>query len=68
VRVDEVPVTPEKVLRAMRDGSRRAGPRAFPPIEWPEPARILLPQEGGDGRAEGEGRGRGERTAPGRQP
>jgi CO/xanthine dehydrogenase Mo-binding subunit len=51
VRVDEVPVTPEKIVKAMRDPAKRFGPRAFPEIPWPEPLVVPPPQEGGDGRA-----------------
>jgi 4-hydroxybenzoyl-CoA reductase alpha subunit len=53
VRIDEVPLTPEKVLRALRDKSRgrdaRYGPDSVPPVAWPEPLRVLTPDEGGDG-------------------
>ncbi|HEX6648451.1 MAG TPA: molybdopterin cofactor-binding domain-containing protein [Pyrinomonadaceae bacterium] len=53
VRIDEVPITPEKVLRALKDKSRgrdgRYGPDSVPPIDWPEPLRVLTPAEGGDG-------------------
>src|SRR2546426_8630160 len=55
VRVDEVPITPEKVLKALREKSRgregRFGPEHFPDIAWPEPTRVPTPQEGGDGKA-----------------
>ncbi|HEX9631595.1 MAG TPA: molybdopterin cofactor-binding domain-containing protein [Gemmatimonadales bacterium] len=55
VRVDEVPISPEKVLRALREKARggdgRTGPTAFPPIPWPEPVRVATPWEGGDGKA-----------------
>jgi 4-hydroxybenzoyl-CoA reductase alpha subunit len=54
VRIDEVPITPEKVLKALREKSRgrdgRYGPASVPGIEWPEPLRVLTPDEGGDGR------------------
>lgn len=54
VRIDEVPITPEKVLKALREKSRgrdgRYGPVSVPGIEWPEPLRVLTPDEGGDGR------------------
>jgi 4-hydroxybenzoyl-CoA reductase subunit alpha len=47
VRVDEVPITPEKVLKALRAKAKgeepRVGPRAFPEIPWPEPTRVPLP-------------------------
>jgi 4-hydroxybenzoyl-CoA reductase alpha subunit len=54
VRVDEVPIGPEKVLRALKDKARggpgRTGPTSFPSIPWPEPTRVATPWEGGDGR------------------
>ncbi len=54
VRVDEVPITPEKVLKALREKAKgrdgRYGPTTVPSIEWPEPLRVLTPDEGGDGR------------------
>jgi len=54
VRIDEVPITPEKVLRALREKSRgrdgRYGPDSVPTVEWPEPLRVLTPSEGGDGK------------------
>lgn len=53
VRIDEVPITPEKVLRALKDKSRgrtgRFGPGSVPAVDWPEPLRVLTPAEGGDG-------------------
>jgi len=53
VRIDEVPITPEKVIRALRDKSRgraaRFGPDNVPPVAWPEPLKVLTPGEGGDG-------------------
>jgi 4-hydroxybenzoyl-CoA reductase alpha subunit len=54
VRVDEVPITPEKVLaalRAKRQGKEaRFGPRAVPEVAWPDPLKVLTPAEGGDGK------------------
>src|SRR5258706_13918887 len=54
VRIDEVPIMPEKVLKAVRDkakgGDGRFGPTSVPSVEWPEPLRVLTPAEGGDGR------------------
>ncbi|HEY0320977.1 MAG TPA: molybdopterin cofactor-binding domain-containing protein [Pyrinomonadaceae bacterium] len=54
VRVDEVPITPEKVLAALRDKAKgkpaRYGPKSVPDIEWPQPLKVLTPDEGGDGR------------------
>ncbi|HKS09658.1 MAG TPA: molybdopterin cofactor-binding domain-containing protein [Pyrinomonadaceae bacterium] len=53
VRIDEVPITPEKVLRALKDKSRgreaRFGPDSVPTVDWPDPLRVLTPSEGGDG-------------------
>jgi CO/xanthine dehydrogenase Mo-binding subunit len=55
VRVDEVPITPEKVLAALKQKARgkeaRYGPTRFPVIDWPEPTRVPPPWEGGDGKA-----------------
>ena len=55
VRVDEVPITPEKVLQALKRKEKgeepRYGPDSFPVIDWPEPTRVPPPWEGGDGRA-----------------
>jgi len=54
VRIDEVPITPEKVLKALKEkakgGDGRYGPDAVPTVEWPEPLRVLTPAEGGDGK------------------
>ncbi len=51
VRVDEVPITPEKILRALKASGRRAGPQQFPSIAWPQAVYVPPPWEGGDGRA-----------------
>ncbi len=55
VRVDEIPVTPDKVLKALRKKAKgeegRVGPTAFPDVPWPEPTRVPTPWEGGDGKA-----------------
>src|SRR5712664_2271644 len=55
VRVDEVPITPEKVLKALRGKGKgeegRVGPKSFPDIPWPEATRVPTPSEGGDGKA-----------------
>jgi 4-hydroxybenzoyl-CoA reductase subunit alpha len=54
VRIDEVPITPEKVLKALKEKSRgrdgRYGPDSVPTVDWPEPLRVPTPAEGGDGR------------------
>src|ERR1043165_3366126 len=51
VRVDEVPITPDKVLAALRASSRRYGPDTFPDVPWPEALIVPPPWEGGDGNA-----------------
>jgi hypothetical protein len=55
VRIDETPITPEKILRALDDkakgGPGRVGPQAFPDIDWPEALQVPPPWEGGDGKA-----------------
>ncbi len=56
VRIDEIPVTPEKILKALRMKAERkparVGPSAFPEnVPWPEPLMVTPPWEGGDGRA-----------------
>jgi 4-hydroxybenzoyl-CoA reductase alpha subunit len=54
VRIDEVPITPEKVLKALKEKAKgrdgRYGPAGVPNVEWPEPLRVLTPAEGGDGK------------------
>jgi hypothetical protein len=64
VRVDEVPITPDKVLAALRAASKRVGPDAFPAVPWPEPLIVPPPWEGGDGNATNEPRRR-DRSAGG---
>jgi 4-hydroxybenzoyl-CoA reductase subunit alpha len=58
VRVDEVPITPEKILKALQARAAgkpaRVGPASFPEIAWPEALRVTPPWEGGDGRASNE--------------
>jgi 4-hydroxybenzoyl-CoA reductase alpha subunit len=66
VRVDEVPITPDKVLAALRSASKRVGPDAFPAVPWPEPLIVPPPWEGGDGNATNEPRRR-DRSAGGRE-
>jgi 4-hydroxybenzoyl-CoA reductase subunit alpha len=54
VRIDEVPITPEKVLMALREKGKgregRFGPKSVPDVQWPEPMKVQTPAEGGDGR------------------
>jgi len=67
VRVDQIPVTPEKILRALKARAAgkpgRVGPDAFPEIPWPEPLLVTPPGEGGDGRASNEPAKRSARKA-----
>jgi len=55
VRIDELPITPDKVLRALelkRAGKDpRVGPTVFPSVPYPEPVIVAPPWEGGDGNA-----------------
>ncbi len=52
VRIDEVPITPEKVLKALKAGNgNRVGPTSFPEVPWPEALVVPPPWEGGDGKA-----------------
>jgi 4-hydroxybenzoyl-CoA reductase subunit alpha len=54
VRIDEIPVTPDKVLRALELKSKgltpRVGPEHFPAVPYPEPVYVVTPDEGGDGK------------------
>jgi hypothetical protein len=53
VRIDEIPITPDKVLRALEKKhsgkSARVGPESFPAVPYPKPTFVLPPWEGGDG-------------------
>ncbi len=55
VRIDELPITPDKVLRALelkRQGKTpRVGPEHFPAVPYPEAMFVPPPWEGGDGNA-----------------
>jgi xanthine dehydrogenase molybdopterin-binding subunit B len=55
VRIDEVPITPEKIVKALAEKKAgrapRFGPSHFPHVEWPEALRVPPPWEGGDGNA-----------------
>jgi 4-hydroxybenzoyl-CoA reductase subunit alpha len=58
VRIDEIPVTPEKILKALQAKAQgkpaRYGPASFPEIAWPETLLVAPPWEGGDGKASNE--------------
>lgn len=53
VRIDELPITPEKIVKALQAKAAgktpRYGPTAFPEIPWPETLQVPPPWEGGDG-------------------
>jgi len=55
VRIDEVPITPEKIMKALAEKragrAPRFGPSQFPHVDWPEALRVPPPWEGGDGNA-----------------
>jgi 4-hydroxybenzoyl-CoA reductase subunit alpha len=55
VRIDEVPITPEKIMKALAEKKAgrepRYGPKHFPHVNWPEALRVPPPWEGGDGNA-----------------
>jgi 4-hydroxybenzoyl-CoA reductase alpha subunit len=54
VRIDEVPITPDKVLKAIRAKAKgqegRYGPAKFPHCDMPAPIFVPTPAEGGDGK------------------
>jgi 4-hydroxybenzoyl-CoA reductase subunit alpha len=53
VRIDELPITPDKVLKALElkaaGRTPRVGPEAFPAVPYPKPIFVPPPWEGGDG-------------------
>ena len=55
VRIDEVPITPDKILKALDDkakgGEGRSGPKRSPRSTGPKPLQVPPPWEGGDGKA-----------------
>jgi 4-hydroxybenzoyl-CoA reductase subunit alpha len=55
VRIDELPITPDKVVRALEfkaaGKTPRVGPTSFPSVPYPEPVIVPPPWEGGDGSA-----------------
>jgi 4-hydroxybenzoyl-CoA reductase subunit alpha len=48
VRIDEVPITPDKVMKALRElergGPGRVGPKEIPQFEFREPVRVEPPE------------------------
>ena len=67
VRVDQVPITPEKILRALQakaDGKpARSGPASFPDDRLARNPACRPPWEGGDGRASNEPERKSRRKA-----
>ena len=67
VRIDEVPCSPHKVLRALKDKMKgregRFGPTSVPDYAFPPATRILTPAQGGNGR-ELDGRAHSEVGGP----
>ena len=55
VRIDEVPITPDKVMKALAEKKAgrepRFGPDHFPHVDWPAALCVPPPWEGGDGHA-----------------
>src|SRR5439155_23808271 len=55
VRIDEVPITPEKILKALEAKAAgkpaRYAPPHFADVPWPAPLQVPPPWEGGDGAA-----------------
>ena len=53
VRIDEVPITPDKVLAALEKKAKgenpRVGPESFPAVPYPPATFVLPPWEEGDG-------------------
>jgi 4-hydroxybenzoyl-CoA reductase subunit alpha len=71
VRIDEVPITPEKILRALEAKAAgkppRYGPTRFPAVPYPVPLDVPPPWDGGNGKAKGAG-SRAEGTNPQANP
>jgi hypothetical protein len=45
VRIDEIPITPDKVLKALSDKSRRVGPKSVPVFAFPALITADVPDE-----------------------
>ena len=49
ILIDEIPITPEKVLKALEEklkgGEGRVGPQSIPDYEFPEPVKVEPPEE-----------------------
>jgi len=71
VRVDQVPIHPELVLKGIQakqtGRDSRVGPTKFPELDYGEPLIVHTPEQGGDGRAANDPKARrkGVRSASG---
>ena len=69
VRVDQVPVTPELVLKGLDAKAKgrdpRVGPTRFPTVDYGPPVEVPTPEQGGDGRARNDPKHRSARAASG---
>ena len=71
VRIDQVPIHPDMVLKAIQAKKKgrdpRVGPAKFPEIDYGEPLIVHTPEQGGDGRAANDPKARrkGLRSASG---
>ena len=71
VRVDQVPINPDLVLKGLQEKKKgrdsRVGPTKFPDIDYGEPLIVHTPEQGGDGRAadDPKARKKGLRSASG---
>ena len=45
VRIDEIPITPDKVLKAISDRSKRVGPLSTPAFAFPPLIKAEVPPE-----------------------
>ena len=45
VRFDEIPITPQKVMRALERKSDRVGPRKIVDFPFPDPIRVEAPAD-----------------------
>jgi 4-hydroxybenzoyl-CoA reductase subunit alpha len=45
IRIDEIPITPDKVLKAMSDKGKRVGPKSVPTFEFPPLIKADVPDE-----------------------
>src|SRR5436189_6071503 len=45
IRIDEIPITPEKVLKALNERDRRVGPKSVPTFSFPPLIKAEVPDE-----------------------